>query len=138
MARLTRGLLLAAVLLLVALNLSGCSLVQSAASINAFSKQLRFASAICSKAHAGSMGSDVPAGYAAKQLRAARIGPDPWSAMPRTKTIFWCFGNPQYPGGFFVDLSGLRTVAPPTTEGETCQRTPTSISCTSRLRLVTP
>jgi hypothetical protein len=126
-------------LLLVGLNLSGCSLVRGVANVAALPKQVQFASAFCSKQHAGPLGSDVPAGYAAKQLRAAHMAPDPWTALPRTKTIFWCFGGPQYPNGFFVDSGGLRTVAPPlTSQGETCQRTPTSVTCSGRLSLVTP
>jgi hypothetical protein len=138
-ARLTRPLLLTAVLLLVGLNLSGCSVVRGVANVGALSRQLKFASALCSKQHAGPIGSDVPAGYAAKQLRAAHMAPDPWSGLPRTETIFWCFGDPQYPNGFFVNSSGLRTVAPPlTSQGGTCQRTKSSVTCSGRLSLVTP
>jgi hypothetical protein len=130
--------LLTAVLLLVGLNLSACSQVGVAAKFAAAPRQLRFAGAVCSKYHAGSVGSDVPAGYAAKQLRAARIVPDPWSAMSRTKTIFWCLGSSQSLGGFFVDLSGLRTVAPFTSHGLTCQRTRSSVTCSAQAQLVTP
>jgi hypothetical protein len=136
--RLTRLLLLTAVLLLVGLNLSGCSLVRSAANVASLPREVQFAAAFCSKQHAGTAGVDVPAGFAAKQLRADHIVPDPWSALPRTETIFWCFGKPPNLGGFFVDSSGLRTAAPITNQGGTCQRTGTSVTCSGRLSLITP
>jgi hypothetical protein len=107
--------------------------------MEAIQRQVQFASAFCSKQQAGPLGSDVPAGYAAKQLRAAHMAPNPWTALPRTETIFWCFGDPQYPNGFFVDSSGVRSVAPPlTSQGETCHRTSTSVTCSGPFSQVTP
>jgi hypothetical protein len=126
-ARLIRPLLLTAVLLL-----------GNVANVAALPRQMHFAAAFCAKQHAGTVGLDVPAGYAAKQLRAAHVVPDPWSALPRNETIFWCFGNPPDLAGFFVAPSGLRTVAPITNQGQTCQRTRTSVTCSGRASLITP
>ena len=137
-ARLTRALLLSAVLLLVGLNLSGCSVVRGVANVAALPRQVQFAAAFCSQQHAGTAGVDVPAGFAAKQLRASHVVPDPWSALPRTETIFWCFGKPPNLDGFFVSSSGLRTAAPITNQGGTCLRTGTSVTCSGRLLLITP
>jgi hypothetical protein len=121
--------LAAAVLLLVACAFSGCSGLRDVEAANAVSNTLRIAAAACSKAHAGTIGTVVTAGYASDQLQAAHMGPDPWSALPRSNNIFMCFGSPSNTDGIFLGFNGQRTTAPPFPAGD-CKRTTTSYMCT--------
>src|ERR1700677_374964 len=98
-----------AVLFLVAFASSGCSGLRDVEAASALSKSLHIAAAACSKAHAGAIGTVVTAGYASDQLQAAHMGPDPWSALPRSKSIFMCFGSPSNTDGIFLGSNGQRT-----------------------------
>jgi hypothetical protein len=59
------------VLLAVGLNLTGCSGARDVASVAAVPRQAEFAPVFCLKQHAGRVGAEVPAGFAAKELQAA-------------------------------------------------------------------
>jgi len=121
------------ILLLAVLGLSGCAILQAVTSAGASAHE---AAATCSKAHAGTIGVRVSAGYAADQLRAAHVEPDLWNAMAPSEAIFLCIGDPPPDTPVFLDSSGQRTVAPLHPNSGKCRRIKDSVTCTEPISSV--
>jgi hypothetical protein len=126
--------------MLVAFATAGCSTSQAVTQGRSTGSRIlqadKVAAATCSKAGEGTtVATAILAGYAVDQLRAARMNTEPWQNLSPSSIVFMCYrmiptnGMEPLWNGVYLSSSGMVTTAPPLNQGNLCNHTGTTSTC---------